>query len=365
MHGQVRVRGDALVSAAGHLEARARIAGSHLADCARVPTGLLRPGAAGCGADAGRCRGRRLRAGRPGPRAAVDQGAGRGRGLPAGRGRVRPAADERCGHAALPARPPGGRLGAATRCARLAAAADRLADDLVHDAELLADAWAGAAARMPRRARSRPSNWYVGWSTRCTGRRPQLRVHADVVGEARSAVDDLRGRYDDLVAGQRRETSRLLRDAELVGPFLRLQLRGRSGRPAGRAGGAAPPAPRGTRPGRRARAARPRGRSSVAPTRSSRDRVPAGARSTRARASSPHCCRCWPRPGGAAGIGAGPPPAARRRTWPGSGGRCSPPTSSSGRCTAGRARSARSTGSPAPCAVPPTSTASTSTSRCS
>ena len=43
MHGQVRVQGDALVSAAAHLGSRARIAGSHLADCARVPTGLCDP----------------------------------------------------------------------------------------------------------------------------------------------------------------------------------------------------------------------------------------------------------------------------------------------------------------------------------
>jgi hypothetical protein len=32
MHGQLRVRSDGLVSAAGHLEARAQLARSHLAD---------------------------------------------------------------------------------------------------------------------------------------------------------------------------------------------------------------------------------------------------------------------------------------------------------------------------------------------
>jgi hypothetical protein len=43
VHGQVRVQDDALVSAAGHLEARARLADSHLAGCARVPAGLSDP----------------------------------------------------------------------------------------------------------------------------------------------------------------------------------------------------------------------------------------------------------------------------------------------------------------------------------
>ena len=43
MHGQLRVRGDGLVSAAGHLEARARLARSHLADCDRVAAGLCDP----------------------------------------------------------------------------------------------------------------------------------------------------------------------------------------------------------------------------------------------------------------------------------------------------------------------------------
>ena len=43
MHGQLRVRGDGLVSAAGHLDARARLARSHLADGVRVPAGLCEP----------------------------------------------------------------------------------------------------------------------------------------------------------------------------------------------------------------------------------------------------------------------------------------------------------------------------------
>jgi hypothetical protein len=43
VHGQLRVRGDGLVSAAGHLEGRARLARSHLAGCARVTAGLRDP----------------------------------------------------------------------------------------------------------------------------------------------------------------------------------------------------------------------------------------------------------------------------------------------------------------------------------
>ncbi len=43
MHGQVRVQGDELVSAAAHLEARARLAGSPRADCARMPAALHDP----------------------------------------------------------------------------------------------------------------------------------------------------------------------------------------------------------------------------------------------------------------------------------------------------------------------------------
>ena len=60
------------------------------------------------------------------------------------------------------------------------------------------------------------------------------------------------------------------------------------------------------------------------------------ARSTRARASSPRCCRCSPRRGGPPASGR--PAAARHAAGPGRGcgGRCSPPTSSSARCAAGR-----------------------------
>ncbi len=43
MHGRLRVQSDALVSAAGHLEARARLARSHLADGVRVSAGLRDP----------------------------------------------------------------------------------------------------------------------------------------------------------------------------------------------------------------------------------------------------------------------------------------------------------------------------------
>ena len=43
VHGQLRVRGDGLVSAAGHLQARAGLARSHLADGVRVPAGLREP----------------------------------------------------------------------------------------------------------------------------------------------------------------------------------------------------------------------------------------------------------------------------------------------------------------------------------
>ncbi len=113
---------------------------------------------------------------------------------------------------------------AARRCARLAAAADRLAEDLAQDAELLADVWAGAAARGCRAE----LHIAIGLVRRLVDplhrSAAHLRDHAVVVAEACSDIDALRREYDELLAGQRRETSRLLRETELVGALLRLQM---------------------------------------------------------------------------------------------------------------------------------------------
>ena len=114
-----------------------------------------------------------------------------------------------------------------------------------------------------------------------------------VVGEARAAVDGLRRRVrrpgGRPAAGDQHGCSAT---PSWSGRCSGCSCEDALGRPAGRAGGAAPPAPRGARPGRGARAAdRQQGRRRRRPGHpgtACRRR----ARSTRARASSPPCCRC-------------------------------------------------------------------------
>ena len=182
------------------------VAGSQLGDCARVPTGLCDPAlqeAVRTLADVAAERSSwspttstcwRPRCG-PGPRSTT------GRGAPSCAG----PRDERCRRAALPARRPG-RSSRAPRPGAPGWPPRRTGRRRpVADAELLADAWDGA--RRPGAAA--PSS--VTPSAGTPAGRPAAPVGGTAAGRTRtwsarpaSAVDGLRRRYDDLVAGQRR-----------------------------------------------------------------------------------------------------------------------------------------------------------------
>ena len=197
------------------------------------------------------------------------------------------------------------------------------------------------------------------------GRRTSGRTRT-CVAEARTAVDALRREYDALVAEHRRETQpAAARTASCAGPLRRLQRRRRPVRAAGRAGGRCTA---GTCEvlDRVAAHARLTARLVVgaAETVLPGPVRPAARRSTPARATSRRCCRCWRLRAGPPGSGRARRRRARRRSWSGCGGRPSPPTSSSGRCAAGRPRSARWAACRQRCAARPTSAASTGTSRC-
>ena len=274
------------------------------------------------------------------------------------------AADERWPRSrACPTRrtsPDGRARGRRDACARLAPRRTGWPTTWLHDPSCWRRLGRARGRVCARRARSRHPTGPAAWPTRCTGRRLHCAVHADVVGRgpvARSTASA--AGYDDLVAGQRRaRSSRLLADPELVGA----DAPAAAARSAGRDQQAELAAlhrrhARDARPGRRARAA---DRRQVVGSRRpgpARDRVPAGARSTRARASWPPCCRCSPRPGGPPASGPARPPAGAapdlvRQWW------ALLTSDEQQRLVAplAVARSARSTGSPARSAAPPTST---------
>ena len=112
--------------------------------------------------------------------------------------------------------------GAAARCTRLAAVAGQVVVELIVGAGQLSEAWQGAAARGCDLELQRANALVRSLVEPLHRSAAHLRAHAEVVAEARAAVDALRREYDDLVAAHRRETSRLLQDSDVLGPVRRV-----------------------------------------------------------------------------------------------------------------------------------------------
>ena len=112
--------------------------------------------------------------------------------------------------------------GAAARCTRLAAVAGQVVVELLVGAGQLTEAWQGQAARGCDIELQRATALVRSLVEPLHRSAAHLRAHAEVVAEARTSVDGLRRKYDDLVAAHRGETSRLLQDSELVGPLRRV-----------------------------------------------------------------------------------------------------------------------------------------------
>jgi Alpha/beta hydrolase len=117
---------------------------------------------------------------------------------------------------------PGLVVGAADRCARVAAVSVRVADGLAGDAALLAGAWAGPAARGCREEMHAATGLVRSLGDPAHRSAVLLRAHAEVLRHGRAQVDALRREYDALVAAQGRQLA-LPADPELPGPLRRLQ----------------------------------------------------------------------------------------------------------------------------------------------
>jgi hypothetical protein len=112
---------------------------------------------------------------------------------------------------------------AADRCARGAAVAAAVADELARDAGLLAAAWFGPAA-VGCRAELGAATRVVGSLSEPLHRSAgELRAHGELLREARAQVDRLRTDYDERVAAHRRDLTALLSDSSWPGPVRRLQ----------------------------------------------------------------------------------------------------------------------------------------------
>jgi Alpha/beta hydrolase len=112
---------------------------------------------------------------------------------------------------------------AADRCARLAAVAAAVADELARDAGRLAAAWSGPAAAGCRAEMGAAARLVGSLSEPLHRSAAELRAHAVVLRTVRVEVDRLRTAYDERVAAHRRGLTALLSDGSLPGPVRRLQ----------------------------------------------------------------------------------------------------------------------------------------------
>jgi hypothetical protein len=112
---------------------------------------------------------------------------------------------------------------AAARCARSAAVAAAVADELARDAGRLAAAWSGPAAVGCRAELGAATRLVRSLSDPLHRSAAELRGHAELLREARAQVDRLRTAYDERVAAHRRDLASLLSDSSWPGPVRRLQ----------------------------------------------------------------------------------------------------------------------------------------------